>query len=715
MDLSKIYTKIYQVALEQNKKDQPLKKADLAFLLKDLGVTHDSLQVDQLIYDTYLQYGKDPAIQKAFLSNDGYKTVIDKNQVSFAINDNDFTQGAALLQSALDTSGVLLSQSQLALNSNVFKTQIQNSLNLNAVIGSSGANQTLLEAQEIFQKYGAMVQVYQNATNSVKYAVEDFIVLREHTEAIFREYALKLVDIFGDSIKVISPELFDFNTIEYINTQEMVSEVELQYTSIADSCSLLIAEISDSFKDSVNASARALKTSSNKNIGLILAAANMVGHYVDAQQKTNLQKKELLTLQNKVKKDVSTIKGDLTRLLVIYNSLQDLFIPKAIAFNDFSKVVLDKEMQDLLESIYQDKEVKTLFLKRQDLLEELKQVQSEISNSNSEISYYETSIKKTKQILADSQEEYNQAKSSKPSKPNVLFNLITLGSANKNYHRDIFQWDKQCKPVLDYYKESEITLEIDSTDLKNHVEHNALNLTKSQNLQRQIKELSLQIKHSIVVDSKTKQKIALHLTDLVKLLKVAKDIASSSLNPKVLRQVHLQEAFLMELPQDVQNSLSSFTTTLKESFALSNEDLLPASSENEPVEDSNTKTDLELQKQAMLEIEASRAAYLVNQVTQKGADLIQSYIQLAHLKAQGEVISLHYNKQLTDLENDFKQDLDNIKDKAQVLNQITQQLKNQSDPTKLKQGLLQLCNLANFSLTESDIEQVLKGNKTIEI
>ena len=88
---------------------------------------------------------------------------------------------------------------------------------------------------------------------------------------------MRLIDIYGDSIKMVSPELFDFNRIEWLDVDNMLKEIELEYNRIQEKCGFLITRISDSFRTSLQNSMNAYKStaSSNKTLGLAMAGLGM--------------------------------------------------------------------------------------------------------------------------------------------------------------------------------------------------------------------------------------------------------------------------------------------------------------------------------------------------------------------------------------------------------------------------------------------------------
>ena len=94
------------------------------------------------------------------------------------------------------------------------------------------------------------MEAYHYAEDSVRGNIEDFTSLRSDIGTVYRDYALKLIDIYGDSIKMVSPDLFDFKRIEWLDVDEMLKYVELEYNKLTEKCAALIGEISVSFRTS---------------------------------------------------------------------------------------------------------------------------------------------------------------------------------------------------------------------------------------------------------------------------------------------------------------------------------------------------------------------------------------------------------------------------------------------------------------------------------
>lgn len=81
------------------------------------------------------------------------------------------------------------------------------------VMGTNGVKDVRSKASTMFDKYTKMVEAYHYAEDSVRGNIEDFTSLRSDIGTVYRDYALKLIDIYGDSIKMVSPDLFDFKRI----------------------------------------------------------------------------------------------------------------------------------------------------------------------------------------------------------------------------------------------------------------------------------------------------------------------------------------------------------------------------------------------------------------------------------------------------------------------------------------------------------------------
>lgn len=163
-----------------------------------------------------------------------------------------------------------------------------------------GEEQGFCNVRQIHQNGGA----YHYAEDSVRGNIEDFTSLRTDIGTTYRDYAMKLIDIYGDSIKMVSPDLFDFDRIEWLDVDDMLKYVELEYKKLSDKCAALMGEISDSFRASLQSSLKSYKSLANGNtsLGLAMAGLTMLDHYMAAGERTNRLKEDLSVFQTSVKR-----------------------------------------------------------------------------------------------------------------------------------------------------------------------------------------------------------------------------------------------------------------------------------------------------------------------------------------------------------------------------------------------------------------------------
>ena len=149
---------------------------------------------------------------------------------------------------------------------------------------------------------------------------------------------------------------------EWLDVDEMLKYVELEYNKLSEKCAALMGEISESFRASLQTSLLAYKSASNgnKSLGLAMAGLAMLDHYMDASERTNRLKTDLSVFQTSVKHDATRIKADLGRLMVICKTLNDVIIPKANVFMRYGEKLMASDLKAMLDTLYADEAVRPL-------------------------------------------------------------------------------------------------------------------------------------------------------------------------------------------------------------------------------------------------------------------------------------------------------------------------------------------------------------------
>ena len=589
------------------------------------------------------------------------------------------------------------------------------------VMGTNGVKEVKSKASSMFDKYTKMVEAYHYAEDSVRGNIEDFTSLRTDIGTTYRDYALKLIDIYGDSIKMVSPDLFDFKRIEWLDVDEMLKYVELEYNKLSDKCAALMGEISDSFRTSLQSSLQSYKSLSNgnKSLGLAMAGLTMLDHYMAAGERTNRLKADLSVFQTSVKHDATRIKADMGRLLVICKTLNDVIIPKANVFLRYAEKLMESDLKAILDSLYADETIRPLEEQRRALLQQLKTLDMEMNDHLQNIDVYTSLINDITSTLESKRTSYTDAKAKKPSKPFFLVNWLTFGTANKNYYRDYAEWNDNCFPLIREYESYQVDLKLDKDELESHREAQAQLKSEYNKLSSELSKVSSEIKNKIVCSDDVKLKMLKHLRDMVAMLKLGREIMESKIDEKLVHTVYIPDyKETAKLPADVEQNLSLFTGMLADNlhadrdmakelldgvaeYAGRDKKIEGKTTQNKPVEYS--------------EEELAMTTDAMEQSLQQGIALFDSFAQLKALQLSGRLASAAYDEELKKHADEFKREMAKIDNKSAYLREVFKRINLASNEEERKQAMLLLSDLSGFSLSEQEFTDFMNGKKQIEL
>ena len=713
MDNNRIYQKIYDIASQLLKENAVYTRADLAYELQDFGIKADSFEIGMLVWKAYKYFNDNEAIRHSFYDNEKKDPLVDEYRTDYLIETNDNTSLFPLLQQKLAKGNQALNQLENTVTQTLREQAVSGSIStLNTLTGTQGIVKVKNEATAVFNLYSELVGNYDDAKRQIQAVTTDFVKLRGQICDTYRQYALVLTDAFGDSIKTVSPELFDFDSIEWLDVHGMLQNVKLDYDKINEKCSTLMSSITDSFAQSLKTASQSYKAAGSKQIGLVLAGLNMVSHYIDAGQKTAELKQDLLTLKNSVKHDVTLIKGDMGRLFVIYKTLNDLYIPQAEAFCRFSKQVLSGEWQQLTQALYADTDIQSLKEERDEALESYKTLEREMTDEQLNIDYYTTRIEECRQLLDGMQTQYQQAQASKPEKPFFLTNLLTLGSAKQKYNRNIYDWNQACAPVISQYEEMQTDMKLDSDELEQLQQHLNENKRTHQLLKEKLHRLNREIMNNINVSPALQMKLLPHLESMVKLLRIAREIANSKLDKKLVKTVSITRQNT-ELPQELKQNLQLFADTLREHASIDDEtakNSFYAVSDEYPTDSRQSTSDGNV-----TEADFAQLSDAENTAIQNTVNLLESWSRLKAMQEQSAIAHQTYDKELEKLQEAFRNNLADIDNRGVILRESLKKINTATSEEELKEGLLSLAQKEGESFSKEEWNEFLNGTKTIEL
>ena len=713
MDNNRIYQKIYDIASQLLKENAVYTRADLAYELQEFDIKTDSFEIGMLVWEAYKRFNDNEAIRRSFYDNEKKDPLVDEYRTDYLIETNDIPSLFPLLQQKLTNGNHALSQLENIVTQTLREQTVSGSIGaLNTLTGTQGVVKVKNEATAVFNLYSELVGNYDDAKHQIQAVTTDFVKLRGQICDTYRQYALVLTDAFGDSIKTVSPELFDFDSIEWLDVHGMLQNVKLDYDKINEKCSTLMSSITDSFAQSLKTASQSYKAAGSKQIGLVLAGLNMVSHYIDAGQKTAELKQDLLTLKNSVKHDVTLIKGDMGRLFVIYKTLNDLYIPQAEAFCRFSKQVLSGEWQQLTQALYADTDIQSLKEERDEALESYKTLEREMTDEQLNIDYYTTRIEECRQLLDGMQTQYQQAQASKPEKPFFLTNLLTLGSAKQKYNRNIYDWNQACAPVISQYEEMQTDMKLDSDELEQLQQHLNENKRTHQLLKEKLHRLNREIMNNINVSPALQMKLLPHLESMVKLLRIAREIANSKLDNKLVKTVSITRQNT-ELPQELKQNLQLFADTLREHASIDDEtakNSFYAVSDEYPTDSRQSTSDGNV-----TEADFAQLSDAENTAIQNTVNLLESWSRLKAMQEQSAIAHQAYDKELEKLQEAFRNNLADIDNRGVILRESLKKINTATSEEELKEGLLSLAQKEGESFSKEEWNEFLNGTKTIEL
>lgn len=535
---------------------------------------------------------------------------------------------------------------------------------------------------------------------------------------------MRLIDIYGDSIKMVSPELFDFNRIEWLDVDNMLKEIELEYNRIQEKCGFLITRISDNFRTSLQNSMNAYKSTanSNKTLGLAMAGLGMLNHYMVASEETNQLRGDLQVMQTSVKHDATRIKADMSRLLVIYKTLNDIVIPKANVYLRFASRLMDSDFKSMTDTLYGDANVRPLEEERQALLRQIKSIEVETNDHLQNIDVYKSMVAELTTMLESKRPSYQNAKSRKPSKPFFLVNWLTFGNANRNYYRNYSEWDAVCAPLIREYDNMLVDLKLDKEELLSHQE--AVDMVKGEHsrLSARLDTVSRDIRSRIVCSDNLKIKTLKYLRDVVAMLKLGREIAESKLDDKLLRTVEISDfKETTKLSADIEENLTEFTNVLADNMHVDRrmtnrllDDVAELAGENnEKLQ--GTQPQQKAKTPAYTEEELDMVEAKAEETLQRGIALFDSVARLKLQQLNGRIAAAAYDEQLRQYTKTFKGYLDKIDDKSAYLRKIFTRINLADNEEERRQAMEMLSDLSGYSLSMEDFTDFMNGNKQIEL
>lgn len=712
-DKPAIYDAIRNIAAKLCKDGETYLRADLAYELKQYGIDADSIDVSKLALEAYKYFNNDRNIKQAFVTNDSRSALIDEYKLTDLLDNDKPEDAMELANKELAKTSDTLAALKRDIDRNM-SLAVANAASgiMDTVTGTAGVKAVRTEASTLFDRYSKMVGTYHEGEDTVRRNIADFTTLRTDIGTTYQEYAMQLIDIYGDNIKAVAPNLFDFNQVQFLDVDSMLKHTELEYNRISDKCSALIGEISDSFQNSLKSSVAAYRSAGqgNKALGLAMAGLGMLNHYMEAGERANRLRSDLTVFKTSIKHDSTLIKADLGRLLVIYKTLNDVVIPKADIYLRNASRLMSSDIKSITDSLYDNAEIRPLEEQRRQLLAQLKVLDGEINDHLQNIDVYQSLISDITTTLDSKSASYRDAIARKPSKPFFLLNILTFGNANKNYNRNYAEWDAVCYPLVREYENYQVDLKLDKDELAAHQSDLKAKGQEQHLVKQKLDEVNKQIRSKINASNDTQLKMLPHLRTVIAMLRLGREIMETKLDKKLTGTVSIPDFKSTEkLPVDIENNLSLFTSTLADNIHADRgmaEALLNGVDDYRGVDEKDRKYSEE---------ELAQVTEASEQTLQQGISLFDSALQLKKQQLDGKLARAAYDEEFDKIASDFRKQIKGIDDKSAFVREVMRRANLAKNDDERKQALLMLSELSGQSLSEQDFKDFINGKIQITL
>ena len=703
--MKNIQQRINDVAMSLEAKGQVFTRSELAFQLQNEGV-EDNFELEREVYLAQKNYGFSKTL---FKTNDKKHTLVDAYQMHFVLDNQEIVAIEELSNEHSKNVVNSLERAEQALNICISKEAIETAGEvMSLVTGTKGVKQIQIQAKQLNNKYTQMVKMYREAKDCVSVSIDDFIAVRGDVQKQFLSYASALTDIFGDNIKIVAPNMFDFKQIEWLDVSGMYKQIALDYDTISTKCKELCAIISDSFFNTLQQSTQTFKASGDKRVGLALAGLKMVGHYMNTSSRTTSLKGDFARFEKSVAHDKAQIYGDLMRLTTIYKALNDVLMPKATAFLKYSNDLLNGGFQEIMDTIYTSPKAQEMRQKREQLLLDIRKLDRLVQDEEAHINYYTANIKDSTESLQNMRSQYQNAKQTMPQKPFFLFNWITLGSLGRSYRREMFEWNNSCMPVVNSYEDLEIDVNLDKEDLAKYKESNRAHKKEYEKQRMLLNKINSELLTLVDADEATKRALLRSLKDILRLMALAKEITQSKIDDSLIQVAKINKFEDIQLPAEINKGLETFFGTLHDNMHISKKDAANiidklGATEVAPHNDNKDYSDEDLQETVVASEE----------LLHKGIDVCQQMIELQKQRIDTESAKAHYEKELLRLRKQFHTQYAELEKQSDYILGIMAELNVANSSNEIKTALNKLSDGELIIPSDEELQEFIKGNRQI--
>ncbi len=701
MDREKVYEKIRSIAdLYNGERVQP---RELGALLRHAGFNISDEELGEYVAGAYKFYEEAQEIADRFVDPVTGMPLAVVDHFKESLKDKEtavdtLLYGIDFFERALYTLDGILGDS--AVRKGVGWTRRF----LHTLKGDQGVLDVQADATAVYAHFMDVLGGYETLKSELGYVINGFIMLRNSVLEMYIRYANNLFDIFGDKIRQVAPDLFDFDSIEFLDVAQLRRESELACYTLLRECSNVMGMISHSFATHGESIMQALGDKyTSREWKALQVGFNLLDHYLDAGTQTTILRSEFEKFCGKLDADEALIVTDAQRLTAIYSTINEVASYKARAFLRRSEEVLAQGVGTLAELQLSTPALKALNVEREGLLTQYHDLEDKKVVVDSTLADCSTNIMLLDAALGNIEESYRRAKKKKPLRPSDFALGFSFGVRKKRYQMELYEWDACYGDLVREYSDT-IGDRAYYRELRDSAtkELEALNAERDE-VKKKLRDVNARIRAKIAVNPKVQEQMAAQLREVVPMLRLAREIVNTRIDERLVRVTQTSRDVSFELSAEDSSWIDGFTDRLAE---LADQATRPVESsvEAQGAEEAGSAAPAPQSEQDAI-IEDART-----QLISRTTGLCSAYMKLKKQKEQNAVTLAEYKAELSQIQNDFKAIQEGMGEKGVALRDVVRRINLAEGRGELQEALCALSD-GNIVLTDSELDAFLNTDE----
>ncbi len=484
-------------------------------------------------FTSYLYNSEKVSLQPTAFSLENEKAVFEELDKAFQIVDSSYTK----ISNSDPIYDLQRIESELK---NIKAEEVFFSLT-----GKSRVEEKYKEAVKVYENYQNLIQRYGIIKNEILNTFSDFEQIRNFLKFIREDLMNFITDFYGDNLKKTNPELFDFDSVKWMQFDQISDNLNLSFNSINNTCQNFFEYYNATGNDLGNYALGKLETLSNTKYNkqkakeaLLDVGITALFTVFDTNEKSNNTisqfNYEIELMKKDFMNDSGNIRMDVIRLLEIFKNLREDFIPGTRTFIKGLQILSDGELKRDFETVIKIPGIKELKDERDKLLKESRTIESfhydtieVIKNATENRQYYQGEIDKI-------QSDYDFAIDNEPIEPSYWVNFLSIRIAKKIYLKTHHQWDVKTYDLRSNY--SNLCENHNIENIRINSNENRINRfeIRQTEIQNELATNKIKIQSILGAENEIREVLRKNIMDIAKLTQQAKKVLESKLDESLL-------------------------------------------------------------------------------------------------------------------------------------------------------------------------------------